>query len=155
MYRTTQLEILKEWLMENMPQTPVEERTMNYISNSDRKKLLSKKTRLFKEKCRITKALIARIALKTALNEDITIKAANTILEMMEKELTKGYKVIIEHFGEFKVSSKTNSKNYDLNISFSVNDLWLKSFNDPIHLSELGLSRKVNVGKKRSIRKLR
>ena len=153
MDKDKQLEELRSWLMDNMPQTPVEKRTLNFVTNKERQKILRKKINVFNERCRITQQLISRIAIKTSINKEDVNRGANTILEMIEKELTKGYKVIIEHFGEFSLKRRRKS-DYDVGIVFKSDDIWLKGFNDPINKKELGLGKKLPIKHKRKLRKL-
>lgn len=150
----TRLKELRTWLINNMPQTPVEQRTRNFISEKDRKKLINKNLVQYKSRCRITKELVSRIAIKTSLTNDQVVRGTNTILEMIEKELTKGYKVIIEHFGEFSLKKQNNS-GFDVTIVFKGTDLWIKSFNKALKKEEIGLFQTVKITKPRNFKKLK
>lgn len=155
MSRVKQMAAIREWLLEYMPQTPVEKRSKNFVTKQERVTYLKQIVNQQALRYKITKELIDRLQIKTKLREEDIRLAVNTVFEMIERELVQGYKVYIQNFGTFLLRriERTHS---DVEVVFRSNELWRSSYNTPNSPRKLGLgaNKKIPLDGTKKLRKI-
>ena len=135
--REQKLKNLREWLIYNMPQTPPEERSSNFVRKGERQAILKKKVAQYGEKARLNVAWREELAEQLSVRHDDIVLVTNTILELIEQTLSKGESVRIRNFGDFTVVHDEDI----LRVRFRADEQWMRSVNGPLYKDEIGVKR--------------
>lgn len=138
---------LRDWLIENMPVTPIEQKSLNFLTRKDREARLAHKVNAYKEKAKLSVKWRTSLSDRLLIKDEDIIKATNTILEMIEGELSKGLRVKIAHFGDFKTKVYSIDGIETKGIMFRPVEDWQRELNTPLYQSEIGLKQKLNKKK--------
>lgn len=138
---------LRDWLIENMPVTPIEQKSLNFLTRKDREKRLQQKVNSYREKAKLAVEWRNSLSDRLLIKDEDIIKATNTILEMIEGELSKGHRVKIAHFGDFKTKVYSVDGIETKGIMFRPVEDWQREINTPLYQSEIGLKRKLSKKK--------
>ena len=143
--RETKLQALRAWLMEYMPQTPLEQRSANFITKKEReKRLLENNKKITKRAEKLVEWRVS-LAAKLGIAEEDIVLASNTIVELLEQTLIKSERVTINGFGTFKpIYSEVRDQ---MEIRFHVDESYQRALNDPIFQTDIGLKRTYKKGK--------
>jgi hypothetical protein len=133
--RQEKLNQLRTWLMENMPQTPIEQRSINFIPKKERAKILKQKTNQYKEKTVDAINWRQKLADRLSINYNDVTLATNTIIVLIEQTLAKGENVRLKNFGDFIICYYENI----IRTRFKADEQWLRAINGPLFKDEIGL----------------
>ena len=142
--REAALTDIAEWLKEYAPQKPPEERSFNYLSFKEKARVMKRKLEGYREKVRISLQWREGLMERLGLQKDDTIHAVNTIIELIEHELTQGGTVRLNHFGDFRLinynyEDGTRSKA----VRFFPSRDWVDTYNEPKYANDVGLHRRL------------
>ena len=165
--REVVMEELAAWLKVNAPQSDYKNMTSNYVPNKIRSSMILEKSKAFKQRTRINVKWRSDLSNRLRITEDDTLKATNTIIEMMERELSNGGTVRISDFGDLKLvnytyadiieyedGSEEESEAYKIKSArFFCSEDWKRELNAPLYDSELGLKYNFSVTKKKLTRR--
>lgn len=133
--REAALSFLAEWLKTNAPQRNIEDRSLNYVPNRLRTKLLTEKAKKLGQRAKINVQWRTDLSNRLRITEDDILRATNTIVEIMESELAKAGTVRITNFGDFKLHNFGDIKS----LRFTADESWKRELNQPLYDSEIGL----------------
>lgn len=150
--REAALRDIREYVMENAPQTPPEKRSMNFLNSRDRVKRLTQVAKEFKERARIPVKWREDLSDRLRIKQDDIVRATNTIIEMMEQELASGGTVRIANFGDIKTIAMIKEDGDVVRMArFYADEQWKRLLNPPLYDSEIGL--KHSFVKKKLVRR--
>jgi nucleoid DNA-binding protein len=146
--RPTALNNLKDWLIEHMP-VASSTTDFRFVNRKKRTQMLVNRGTAIKQRTRVSVAWRDDIANRLKLNANDIVRATNTILEMMDKELSSGGRVRITGFGDL-ITIATQRAGRECR--FRAAEEWMREINDPIFFKEIGLFYK-KIGKARITRR--
>lgn len=142
--RDAVMEELAAWLKEYMPAEPQSERKdLRYVKNRIRENKLREQLGVLVQRARISVAWRTYLSLRLKLSEDEVVRATNTVIELMERELSKGRTVRLADFGDFKPRNIGGKKS----VLFQAAEDWKRGLNEPLYDTELGLKRSYIQGR--------
>lgn len=142
---------IKEWMLSNWPTQRQLDGDGGPSPSSElgRQRLEAVRRKSYIKSREISMKWRKRLSKVTLLEEDEVIKAANTIVIMMEKAMSNGERVQLRGFGAFHLK-KTEINNLPVNrVQFVPDPDWLEEMNAPKDADDLGLkhSYKIKGGK--------
>jgi nucleoid DNA-binding protein len=101
------------------------------------------KVRAIKQVARIGMAWRRELSDRLRLTDDDIVRATNTIIEMIERELIQGGTVRLTNFGDLKTFKFSDGRQ----VRFRVDEKWIRLLNEPLYKAEIGLKRSFKKGK--------
>lgn len=134
---------IRQWMIDNAIQyDKVEFQT--YSTEEERERAARKKIKEMEKKARLNVQWRQSLSDRLLISMDDITRATNTIIEIIEKSLAKGYTVRLANFGDIKT---INTKFGTQVVRFKADEKWIRELNEPFYTSELGLKRKLVKGK--------
>lgn len=143
---------LRDWLNDFMPMTPIDKKSINFLNKKDREKRLKQKVEEFVVKAKLPLKWRKELSDRLLIDDSDIVKATNTIIEMIEKELMAGHRVRIANFGDFLTRNRKESGFDTKNATFQPIESWLREINAPLYQEEIGL--KFKLVKKKLVRRI-
>ena len=135
-----------EWMrIYSPPASSVTQGNFTFSSIKNRDAFLKNKLAAFGVKCRINFDWREKLTGRLGIDEDDIVRATNTIVELIERELSFGRTVRITNFGDFVLH--TQKEGGIKMVRFNADEAWRRDLNAPLYAAEIGLKQKL-VGKK-------
>lgn len=144
--REAALAEIGEWMkIYSPPASSVNQGNFTFSSIKDRDKFLKNKLTAFGVKCRVNFDWRDKLTDRLGIDEDDIVRATNTIVELMERELSFGGTVRITNFADFVLY--TEKKSGIKHVRFLPSEAWRRELNAPLYAAEIGLKQRL-VGRK-------
>lgn len=144
--REAALAEIGEWMkIYSPPASSVTQGNFTFSSIKNRDAFLKNKLAAFGVKCRVNFDWRDKLTDRLGIDEDDIVRATNTIVELMERELSFGGTVRITGFGDFVLHTQA-ADNLKM-VRFNASESWKRELNAPLYAAEIGLKQKL-VGKK-------
>ena len=128
---------LKNWLVETFPPSNIVQHA--YSTNVGRAKNVENIIKKSVSRARIGLKWRKSLSDTLRIHDDDVLKATNTIMELIERELAKGGTVRLKNFGSLKtVAFKEGQR-----VQFDADEDWKRLLNEPLYDSEIGLKKKL------------
>src|SRR5574343_1896426 len=123
-----------EWFHNN-PQQYVESFKHQPFSNN--RKAVIAKVKAIKQVTRVRMAWRKELSNRLRLVDEDIVRATNTIIEMIERELIHGGTVRLTNFGDLKTFKFPGGRQ----VRFRADEKWVRLLNEPLYKAEIGLKR--------------
>jgi nucleoid DNA-binding protein len=131
-----------EWFRNN-PRQYAEGFQPSPMTGLSHRSYLIKKVHAFKNKARISVKWRRELSDRLKITDEDVVRATNTIVEMIERELIQGGTVRLTNFGDLKTFKFPNERR----VRFRVDEKWARLLNEPLYNGEVGLKRKLKKNK--------
>ena len=149
--REAALAEIGEWMrVYSPPASSVTQGNFTFSSIKNRDAFLKNKLAAFGVKCRVNFAWRDDLTNRLGIDSDDIVRATNTIIEMIERELSFAGTVRITNFGDFVLH--TQKEGEIKMVRFSASEDWKRALNPPLYEAEIGL--KQRLIKKKLIRRI-
>ena len=138
---------IRDWLNENAPSSAPEKKSINFTNIRSQKQFLAKKIVHFKQHARISSIWRDELSDRLKIQPEDIVLATNTIIEMLEKELSQGGTVRLTYFGDIKTYEFETGRQ----VRFIADEAWIRELNAPLFADEIGLKQRIK--KKRLLRR--
>ena len=144
--REAALAEIGEWMrVYSPPASSVNQGNFTFSSIKNRDAFLKNKLAAFGVKCRVNFAWRDDLTNRLGIDGDDIVRATNTIIEMIERELSFAGTVRITGFGDFVLY--TQKEGGVKMVRFNASESWKRELNAPLYAAEIGLKQKL-VGRK-------
>jgi hypothetical protein len=144
--RDAALAEIGEWLKAySPPASSVNAANFTFSSIKNRDAFLKNKLAAFGVKCRVSFAWRDDLTNRLGISNDDIVRATNTIIELLERELSFGGTVRLTGFGDFVLH--TQKEGGIKMVRFNASESWKRELNAPLYAAEIGLKQKF-VGRK-------
>ena len=144
--REAALAEIGEWMkIYSPPASSVTQGNFTFSSIKNRDAFLKNKLAAFGVKCRVNFAWRDDLTNRLGIDSDDIVRATNTIVEMIERELSFAGTVRITGFGDFVLYTQKESG--VKMVRFNADEEWKRTLNAPLYATEIGLKNKL-VGRK-------
>ena len=144
--REAALAEIGEWMkIYSPPASSVNQGNFTFSSIKNRDAFLKNKLAAFGVKCRVNFAWRDDLVNRLGISNDDIVRATNTIIELIERELSFGGTVRLTGLGDFVLY--TQKEGGVKMVRFNASEDWKRQLNPPLYAAELGLKQKL-VGRK-------